>query len=92
MFYYKDLRLIVTPYHFSMGKWFELLEGLTPTSMVWACVVIAINSLIAAAGGVGGGPVYTSALLAFGASAHSAIPVPQAIIFAGSIILLGFNA
>lgn len=59
-----------------MVKWISLLEGLTLQNEIIAGVIVAFNSLLAAAGGVGGGPIYTSILLAFGASVHSAIPIP----------------
>lgn len=55
---------------------FELLHGFDLRQELLALGIIAFNSLLAAAGGIGGGPVYTSVLMAFGADAHTAIPIP----------------
>ena len=71
--------------------YFKLVSGLTTVGEIISLIIIAVQSIIAAAGGVGGGPVYSTVLIAFGASAHTAIPMSKTIIFSGSAILMIFN-
>ncbi|CAL5991995.1 Sulfite_exporter TauE-SafE [Hexamita inflata] len=71
--------------------YFKVINGLTLTTEICCLIIVSLYSLIAAAGGVGGGSVYASALMAFNAPAHTAIPMSKTIIFAGAVVLLLFN-
>ncbi|CAL6003698.1 Sulfite_exporter TauE-SafE [Hexamita inflata] len=71
--------------------YFKVVPGLTLTTEICCLVIVSLYSMIAAAGGVGGGSVYASALMAFNAPAHTAIPMSKTIIFAGAFVLLLFN-
>eukprot|EP00703_Trepomonas_sp_PC1_P003837 JAP92769.1 Sulfite exporter TauE - SafE [Trepomonas sp. PC1] len=71
--------------------YFKLVSGLNLVGEIISLVIIGIQSIIAAAGGVGGGPVYSTVLIAFGASAHTAIPMSKTIIFSGSLVIMIIN-
>ncbi|KAH0575062.1 Sulfite exporter TauE-SafE [Spironucleus salmonicida] len=70
---------------------FQLVPNISITGEVISCISFFIFSIIASAGGIGGGGIYTSVLIAFGSGVHVAIPLSKLVIFSGSFILFCYN-
>lgn len=70
---------------------FQLVEGLNTTTEVITVIIIGLYAAIAAAGGIGGGTVYNSALISFGVDVHRSTPLTKSVIFAGAFVLFWFN-
>ena len=70
---------------------FQLVEGLNTTTEIITVVIIGLYAAIAAAGGIGGGTVYNSALISFGVDVHRSTPLTKSVIFAGAFVLFWFN-
>lgn len=70
---------------------FQLVQGLNTTTEVITVIIIGLYAAIAAAGGIGGGTVYNSALISFGVDVHRSTPLTKSVIFAGAFVLFWFN-
>ena len=69
----------------------SFVSGLTLITEIISTIIVSGYAMVAGAAGIGGGPVYTSILIAFGTDAHVAIPISNAIICSGAFVLMWFN-
>ena len=72
-------------------KFIQLVPGLSPAADIVTLIIFAIASIFAAAGGVGGGTVNVSTLIALGVDSKTAVALSHSIIFAGSFTQMPLN-